>query len=92
VRGTDEPPEGNPRPLGRGGGQKVAEECIKALAEVLRVPEAEEAWKSRRWCTWLLGSTARSIANEINKPEVVEAWAPVTKYMCGDFMKRSTSR
>jgi len=54
---------------------KVAEECVKALAEVLRVPEAEEAWKSRRWCTWLLGSTARSIANKLSKPEVVETWA-----------------
>lgn len=54
---------------------KVAEECVKALAEVLRVPEAEEAWKSRRWYTWLLGSAARSIADKLNKPEVVEAWA-----------------
>jgi hypothetical protein len=53
---------------------KAAEECVKALAEVLRVPEAEEAWKSRRWYTWLLGGTARSIANKLNKPEVVEAW------------------
>jgi len=54
---------------------KVAEECVKALAEVLRVPEAEEAWKSRRWYTWLLGGAARSIANKLSKPEVVEAWA-----------------
>ena len=33
---------------------KVVEECIKALAEYLKIPEAEKAKSFGRWFTWLL--------------------------------------
>ncbi len=54
---------------------KVTEECIKALAEILKLPEAGEARRSGRWFTWLLGSASVSIAEKLGKPEVAEAWA-----------------
>jgi len=33
MRGTSEPPKGNPRPLGRGGGQRALK-AINVLAEL----------------------------------------------------------
>lgn len=54
---------------------KVVEECVKALTEVLRVGEAVEAKSKGRWFTWLLGSAARSVAERLEEPKVVEAWA-----------------
>jgi hypothetical protein len=54
---------------------KVVEECVKALAEVLRVGEAVEAKSKGRWFTWLLGSASRSVAEKLGEPKVVEAWA-----------------
>jgi len=54
---------------------KVVEECIKALAETLNTPETQEARKNGRWFTWLLGSAARSVANRLGRPEIVETWA-----------------
>jgi hypothetical protein len=54
---------------------KVVEECVKALAEVLRVGEVVEAKSKGRWLTWLLGSAARSVAEKLGEPKVVEAWA-----------------
>jgi hypothetical protein len=54
---------------------KVTEECIKALAEILKLPEASEARRNGRWFTWLLGSAPVSIAEKLGKPEVAEAWA-----------------
>jgi plasmid stabilization system protein ParE len=56
---------------------KVVEECVKALAEVLRAGEAIEAKSKGRWFTWLLGSAARSVAEKLGEPKVVEAWAIV---------------
>ena len=54
---------------------KVVKECMKALAETLNTPEAREARRNGRWFTWLLGSAARSVANRLGRPEIVEAWA-----------------
>ena len=54
---------------------KVVEECIKALVETLNTPETQEARKNGRWFTWLLGSAARSVANRLGRPEIVETWA-----------------
>jgi len=54
---------------------KVVEECIKALAETLNTPETQEARRNGRWFTWLLGSAARSVANRLGRPEIVETWA-----------------
>jgi Archaeal PaREP1/PaREP8 family. len=54
---------------------KVVEEYIKALAETLNTPKTQEARKNGRWFTWLLGSAARSVANRLGRPEIVETWA-----------------
>jgi hypothetical protein len=54
---------------------RVAEGCIKALAEALQVKEAEEARKREKWSSWLLGEAAKSIADELNEQKVLEAWA-----------------
>ena len=54
---------------------KVVEECIKALAETLNTPEVQEARKNGRWFTWLLGEAAKSIADRLSEPVVLEAWA-----------------
>ncbi|MFP3215920.1 MAG: PaREP1 family protein [Vulcanisaeta sp.] len=54
---------------------KVVEECIKALTETLNTPETQEARKNGRWFTWLLGEAAKSIADRLSEPVVLEAWA-----------------
>ncbi|MCG2881197.1 MAG: PaREP1 family protein [Vulcanisaeta sp.] len=54
---------------------RVVEECVKALAETLDTPEAQEVRKNGRWFTWLLGSAAKSIADRLGEPVVLEAWA-----------------
>lgn len=53
---------------------KVVEECIKALAEYYKVPELEEMRKRGRWLTWLLGSTARTLAEKLNEPKIEYVW------------------
>ncbi len=53
---------------------KVVEECIKALAEYHKVPELEEVRKRGRWLTWLLGSTARTLAEKLNEPKIEYVW------------------
>jgi len=46
---------------------------VKALAEVLRVGEAVEARSRGRRFTWLFVSAARSVAEKLGEPEIVEA-------------------
>ncbi len=53
---------------------KVAEECIKALAEFLRIPEVEKARSLGRWFTWLLDKAARRIAKILNEYHIKSAW------------------
>jgi hypothetical protein len=54
---------------------RVVEECVKALAEALNTPETQEARRNGRWFTWLLGEAAKSIADRLSEPVVLEAWA-----------------
>jgi len=54
---------------------KVAEECMKALAEAFNLPELEEARKRGRWTAYLLGSASRSLAKKLDEPRIEYAWA-----------------
>jgi plasmid stabilization system protein ParE len=54
---------------------RAVEECVRVLAETLDTPEAQEARKNGRWFTWLLGKAARSVADRLGRPEIVETWA-----------------
>jgi len=54
---------------------KVAEECVKALAEAFNPPELEETHKRGRWTAYLLGSASRSLAKKLNEPRVEYIWA-----------------
>ena len=47
----------------------------KGAAETLNTLEAQEARRNGRWFTWLLGETAKSVADRLNEPVVLEAWA-----------------
>ena len=53
---------------------KVAEECIKALAELLGVPEAEKARNLGRWFTWLLDKACRRATVLLGEPRIKHAW------------------
>ena len=53
---------------------KTAEECIKALAEYLKAPQATQAKKQGRWFTWQLGQTARWISQKVKDPIIRTAW------------------
>ena len=54
---------------------KVVEECIKALARLLSIPEYQSAVKEGRWWIQLLGKAARSLARMLSEPRVEFAWA-----------------
>lgn len=45
---------------------KAAEECVKAMAEALRLEEAEEAWRRGRWTLSILDSAARKLADRVS--------------------------
>ncbi len=49
-------------------------ECIKALAEALRLPVLEEVEKRGKWETWLLGRAARQAAERLGEDRVRLAW------------------
>jgi len=53
---------------------KVAEECIKVLAQVLNLPEAAKARELGRWFTWLLDKAVRRISRALGEPRVKSAW------------------
>ncbi len=54
---------------------KVAEECIKALAQRYDTPEHREAVREGRWWAQLLGKAARRLARELGEPRIEYAWA-----------------
>jgi len=54
---------------------KSVEECLKALAEIHKISELEEARKNNRWFTWLLGKAAKTLARKMNEPKIAETWA-----------------
>jgi hypothetical protein len=54
---------------------KVAEECIKALAQRYDTPERREAVREGRWWAQLLGKAARRLARELGEPRIEYAWA-----------------
>jgi len=54
---------------------KVAEECIKALAQRYRVPELGEAAKRGRWDTLILGKMATKLAQQLGDERIRTAWA-----------------
>ena len=53
---------------------KAVEECIKALAKKLGVPEAAKAREYGRWFTWLLDKAARRLARVLNEYRVKSVW------------------
>lgn len=53
---------------------KAVEECIKALAEVLRVQVLEEAERRGKWETWLLGKASRQLAEKLGEDRIRLAW------------------
>jgi HEPN domain-containing protein len=53
---------------------KAVEECIKALAQKLNVPEVVKAREHGRWFTWLLDKAARSVAKVLNEYRIKSAW------------------
>ena len=53
---------------------KAVEECIKALAEVIKVPQLEEVERRGRWDTWLLGKAARELAERLGDDRIRLAW------------------
>ncbi len=54
---------------------KAVEECIKALAEVLKVPQLEEVEKRGKWDTWLLGRAATDLSKILREDRIRLAWA-----------------
>jgi len=54
---------------------KVAEECIKALAQRYRVPELGEAAKRGKWDTWILGKAATRLAQQLGEERIKAAWS-----------------
>ncbi len=54
---------------------KVAEECVKALAEKYNTPEYQEAVREGRWFACLLGRAARSLSARLNEPRIADAWS-----------------
>jgi hypothetical protein len=54
---------------------KVAEECIKALAEKFNALEYQEALREGRWFTHLLGKAARSLSVRLSEPRIADAWS-----------------
>jgi len=54
---------------------KVVEECVKASAEVLNVPEVGKAREFGRWFAWLLDKAARRISWILNEERILTTWA-----------------
>jgi len=54
---------------------KVAEECVKALAQYYRIPELGEAAKRGKWDTWILGKAAARLAQQLGDERIRTAWA-----------------
>ena len=54
---------------------RVAEECIKALAQLLQTPEYFKAVELNRWRASLLDEAAVTISERLNEPRVSDAWA-----------------
>ncbi|MEZ0320296.1 MAG: PaREP1 family protein [Pyrobaculum sp.] len=53
---------------------KAVEECIKALAEALNVPQLEEVRRRGKWDTWLLGMAATDLSKRLKEDRVRLAW------------------
>ena len=53
---------------------KVAEECIKILAEKERIPEFEKAQQKEQWQTYLLGQAVTSLAEKLKEEKIITAW------------------
>ncbi len=53
---------------------KVVEECVKALAELLNLPEVEKAKRLGRWFTWLLGSASSRASKVLGEPRIEFVW------------------
>ncbi len=53
---------------------KVAEECIKAMAEALGLEEAQEARSKRRWTLGLLDKAAEKLAEKIDR-RIQDDWS-----------------
>ncbi len=53
---------------------KSVEECIKALAEYFKIPEAEKAKNLGRWFTWLLDKACRRVVKILNEYRVKNVW------------------
>lgn len=53
---------------------KTVEECVKALAKKLNVPEVARAREYGRWFTWLLDKAARRVARVLNEYRVKSVW------------------
>jgi len=54
---------------------KVAEECIKALAQHYRIPELSEVLKRGKWDTWILGRVATRLAIQLGEDRIRTAWS-----------------
>ncbi|ABL78767.1 PaREP1 family protein [Thermofilum pendens] len=54
---------------------KVAEECIKALAEGFNAPTLEKVRERGRWDTWLLGMAATDLSRILGDERVHLAWS-----------------
>ncbi len=53
---------------------KVAEECIKILAEKERIPEFEKAQKKEQWQTYLLSKAAKTLSLKLKEEKINTAW------------------
>ena len=53
---------------------KVAEECIKALAEKYGLSQLSIVKRRGRWDTWLLGQAARDLAKMLGEEKIIHAW------------------
>ena len=54
---------------------KVVEECIKTLAEVLKISQLKEVEKRSKWDTWLLGKASREISEKLGEEKITLIWA-----------------
>ena len=54
---------------------KAVEECIKALAEAVDVPQLETARRRGKWETWLLGQAATDLSKKLGEERILYAWS-----------------
>ncbi|RLE56594.1 MAG: superfamily I DNA and RNA helicase and helicaseubunit [Thermoprotei archaeon] len=54
---------------------RAVEECIKVLAEVLKVPQLEEVKKRGRWTTWLLGMASTDLSRVLREERIALTWS-----------------